>query len=233
MITGIYLLRFKDNSIYVGQSKDINRRFTTHCNKLAKGTHVNTKLSSTYTKYGMPSLEVLLECSEDDLDANEIAAIEVYNSINAGLNIAPAAGAFPILNGESNGVSKYSDEEILKAAIYLANNIVQPLKVSASILDMHYSTIKNIANGTSHRWLQDRIPELYHKLISAKGTRTINSLASKGIEKYISSPDGVVYSINNIAEFARQHNLNAGALGEVLRANTRQHKGWTLPLNNP
>jgi hypothetical protein len=64
--------------------------------------------------------------------------------------------------------------------------------------------------------------------LSYKGKRTINSSANKGLKYNITSPIGETHIVTNIAEFARQHNLNAGALGEVLRGNTRHHKGWIL-----
>ena len=229
MVCGIYLLRFSNGSVYVGQSKDINRRFTTHCNKLAKGTHVNTKMLSAYSKYGKPTLEILLECEPQELDIFEKEAVEIYDSINKGLNIAPAAGDFPILLGESNGFSKYNDADIMLAIEYLSNNLEQPLKISAKLLNIDYSTIKNISNGTSHKWLANRMPEKYAKVLAHKGKRTINTSASKGISYYVREPNGNIHNITNIAEFARQYGLNAGALGEVLRGNTRQHKGWTKP----
>lgn len=227
MVSGIYLLKFANGSVYVGQSRDIYRRFTTHCNKLAKGTHVNAKMLSTYSKYGKPTLEIILECSREELDSAEKEAIEIYDSINNGLNIAPAGGEFPTLLGESNGFSKYSDADIVLAIEYLADNLEQPLKISSKLLGMDYSTIKNISNGTSHKWLSDRIPEKYAKVLAHKGKRTINTSANKGIFYYAKCPTGILYTITNIAEFARQHDLNAGALGQVLRDKAHQHKGWT------
>ena len=228
MVSGIYLLRFGDGSIYIGQSKDIFRRFSTHCNKLAKGTHVNAKLSFVYSKYGKPVLEILLECSPYDLDIYEKEAVEIYDSINNGLNIAPAAGAFPILNGESNGFSKYTNSQIIYAMEYLANNLDQPLKISSQVLGINYSTIKNISNGTSHKWLAEKIPDIYNKVLSHKGKRTINTSGSKGISYTAISPTGKIYNnITNITAFAKEHELNRGAIGEVLRGNAHQHKGWT------
>lgn len=230
MTSGIYLLRFKNNSVYIGQSKDIHRRFTTHCNRLVKGIHVNLKMSTTYSKYGLPKLEILLECSSDELDINEKEAIEIYDSINNGLNIAPSGGAFPVLIGESNGFAKYSDSDIISAIEYISNNLEQPLKVSAKILGIQYSTVKNICNGTSHKWLSNKTPEAYCKVISYKGKRVVNSSLNKGKNYFITSPNGETYAVSNISEFARQHNLNSGALGEVLRGKALQHKGWMRPV---
>lgn len=153
--------------------------------------------------------------------------MDIYRALDVGLNIAPAAGSFPILLGDSNSQAKYSNTKIIEAMHYLVDNLDQPLKVSAEALNMHYSTIKNIANGTSHKWLREKFPESYVKLIEHKGKRSINTASSKGIEYSIISPEGAVYSVNNITKFAKEHNLNPGALGEVLRGSTAQHKGWT------
>lgn len=226
MITGIYLLKF-GNLIYVGQSKDIHRRFTTHINKLLKGTHVNWKMQAAYEKYGLPTLEIILECSKEELDSAEKEAIDIYNSINTGLNISPAGGAFPVLVGQSNGFAKYSNDTIISAIRYIATNLDKPLKIVAKELNINYSTIKNISNGTSHLWLSEAVPDEYTRVLSHKGKRIINSSINKGKNYVIISPSGEQYSVNNISVFCAQHGLNAGALGEVLRGNARQHKGWT------
>lgn len=226
MISGIYLLRFSKDLVYIGQSKDIFRRYSAHCNKLTKSTHVNSKMQSAYNEYGIPSLEILIECPPPELDVNEIEAIEIYDSIASGLNIAPAAGFFPEAIGELNSNSKYSNERIIHIAEYLADNLNQPLKISAKLLYVHYSTVKNISNGTSHKWLAEKIPEKYRILTSYKGKRSINTSEAKGIEYAVISPQGEIYKVTNISNFAKEHGLNAGALGQVLRGRTYQHKGW-------
>lgn len=227
MISGIYLLRFNHTLIYVGQSKDIYRRFSTHCNNLETNKHNNIKMLEAYHKHGLPTLEIILECDEHELDTNEIEAIQIYDSINSGLNIAPGAGDFPILLGEKNGFSKYSDAEIVLLAEYIYDNLDMPLKKVSSNLGIHYSTVKNVANGTSHKWLCDIIPDKYKVIISNKGKRAINTSINKDISYQVVSPTGIVYSVANISSFAREHFLNSGALGEVARGATAQHKGWT------
>lgn len=228
MTTGIYLLKFMDGSVYVGQSKNIERRYLQHINKLKNNSHVNIKLTKKYLELGIPKLEILLECSELELDKNETEAIEIYDSLNNGLNMSPAAGQFPVLLGEKNPFSKYKDDDLILIVEYLVANINTPLKILASNLGIHYSTIKNIANGSSHAWLAEKIPELYATLISHKGKRAINTIGGRGKTYMVKDPNGRVYSVSSIAEFSRNHDLNAGAFGQVLRGQTKQHKGWTL-----
>lgn len=42
------------------------------------------------------------------------------------------------------------------------------------------------------------------------------------------SPQGEVVEITNQAHFAREHGLDTGALGRVIRGKAHSHKGWTL-----
>ena len=227
MVCGIYLLRFNTDLVYIGQSKDIRRRYTTHCTMLSKGTHVNTKMLIAYTQYGKPTLEILCECPESELNALEAEAIEIFDSINKGLNISNAGGDFPVLKGEDNPSSKYSNEFIISLVKYLIQNKERPLKVLAQEFGIHYSTVKNISNGTSHVWLKEVIPHEYAELLSIKGKRIVNTIGGKGISRIAVSPEGIEYIVTNMSAFCKEHNLNSGAFGEVMRKLTNQHKGWT------
>jgi hypothetical protein len=42
----------------------------------------------------------------------------------------------------------------------------------------------------------------------------------------ITSPEGVVYDIQNLTRFCTQHNLNAGAMSQVGQGKLPHHKGW-------
>jgi hypothetical protein len=227
MITGIYLLKFTKDLIYIGQSRDVYRRYTTHCTKLKQLAHKNSNMLKAYLEFGLPSLEIIIECNTSELDHCEIQAFEIYKPV---LNIAPPGGSFPTAIGEDNANSRYTNAQLISIVEYLADNLDKPIKVCASILGINYSTVRNIANGTSHRWLANIIPKKYSAVLAHKGKRTINTSAGKGKMYAINSPNGIIYSITNISEFAKQYGLNAGALGEVLRGNVLQHKGWTLPI---
>lgn len=52
-ICGIYKITcLIDNKVYIGQSSNINRRWTIHKNNLKKKKHENPKLQNYYNKYG-------------------------------------------------------------------------------------------------------------------------------------------------------------------------------------
>lgn len=225
---GIYLLRFSDRSFYIGQSRSIERRYTTHCNRLKNKTHPNWKMQEVYDRLGKPNLEILCECDVDKLDQLEIEAFEIFDPCTLGLNISPPAGEFPISNGENNGFARYSNEYIINWVKYALLHKNLALKLAAGMYGIHYSTAKNISNGTSHRWLKDIIPNEYLELLSLADKREVNSSGSRGVIYTVISPSNEEHTVTNICKFAREHNLNAGALGEVLRKKAIQHKGWKL-----
>lgn len=89
MICGIYKITNKVNSkAYIGQSQDIERRWTKHRRELNNNSHVNKHLQSAYNKYGADSFvwEIEEECEESLLDDREIFYIEKYDSFNNGYN---------------------------------------------------------------------------------------------------------------------------------------------------
>lgn len=226
-ICGIYVLRFKGtDKVYIGQSGDINRRFSTHLNELKKGKSAR-KLQRAFELFGEPLLEILLECSKDELNTNEISAIEVFDSLANGFNGAEGGGSFPITEGQDNAVSKYSNNEVETAFLFLVNNPDINLYQASSIVGVHRSTLKNINNGYSHKWLEKIYPIEYNILMSRKGSRPVNSLEYSGKPIPIAiSPEGEEFEVYHITNFAKEHGLNRGAFGNMLRGNAVHHKGW-------
>jgi len=81
---GIYKITNPEGLVYIGRSKNIIGRFTSHrC-----GNNPPSKLSESFLKYGFErhKLEIIYECKEDDLKGSEVFFIKKYNSVNNGLN---------------------------------------------------------------------------------------------------------------------------------------------------
>lgn len=70
MSSGIYKLTFKDGSVYIGKSSNIDKRWAQHTKAMLKGTHTK-KIQDAYYKYGMPKFEVIFECHQDHIDILE------------------------------------------------------------------------------------------------------------------------------------------------------------------
>lgn len=98
---GIYKISNSCNSnIYIGQSIDIERRWSQH---LYEALHPrnNNLLYNAMRKYGIENfyLEVIEECLVQELDDREIYWISYYNSFHNGYNMTPG--------GQSEGSKLY------------------------------------------------------------------------------------------------------------------------------
>lgn len=81
-MVGIYVIRNTDNGkVYIGQSKNISHRRSTHIYDLKNNRHTNSLLQEDYNK-NPQSLEfkILCKCEEDDLDMLEKIYIKKYQS---------------------------------------------------------------------------------------------------------------------------------------------------------
>lgn len=233
MTIGIYMLQFKNtDKVYIGQSVNIERRYSDHKSNMRSNT-ASPKLQKAYDMFGTPSLIILLDdLTKEELDINEEEAIEIFNSVSNGFNLCKTSGYSGELCGELHGSSIYSNNQIIEVFNLLFNQELS-FKDIAKITDVKRGTIESISTGRGHKWIEGLYPEKYRKLMSLKYSRVDNkrtSIKDKGI-KYpsIISPEGEIFSnITNIAEFARKHYLDNGHLGAVLKGKENQHKGWKL-----
>lgn len=96
---GIYSIKNKiNNKEYIGQSIDIETRWSNHQRLLKKGQHENYLLQDDYNLYGDNSFDylVLEECSKDELCEREKYWIEKKKSKGQGYNLCD--GGFGISN---------------------------------------------------------------------------------------------------------------------------------------
>lgn len=97
--SGIYkILNTTTGEVYIGQSKNITRRWHEHIKKLRSGMHHNYRLQEAYEKFGITcfTFEILKLCEVSDLDFEELAYICEYDSINSGYNILGKSETYDI-----------------------------------------------------------------------------------------------------------------------------------------
>jgi group I intron endonuclease len=85
--SGIYLMYCLNNEkIYVGQTKNFNKRKNQHFRLLQKNKHYNIYLQNCYNKYGKDCLIYIpyLECSTEELNKYEL---EIFNKIDENLRL--------------------------------------------------------------------------------------------------------------------------------------------------
>lgn len=118
---GIYkITNLIDNKCYVGQSRDIQKRFAVHRRTAfnQNSSNYNLPLYRAIRKYGLDNFtfEVLEECKIDELDQKEIYYISLYNSYGeCGYNLTIGGNQAPHYN-------KLSDS--------LVDEIIERLKTS-------------------------------------------------------------------------------------------------------
>lgn len=80
---GIYKITNTVNGkCYIGQSKDLITRIQKHIKTLLNGTNRNEHLQNAYNTYGTGNftIEIIEECTEENLDEREIYWIDYYHS---------------------------------------------------------------------------------------------------------------------------------------------------------
>ena len=95
MSIGIYQIRnLLNGKIYIGQSMDIEKRWSTHRAELKHNYHHNIHLQSAWNKYGEESFEfsIIEECNMDQLDQREIYWISIFNSYENVYNLTSGGG---------------------------------------------------------------------------------------------------------------------------------------------
>lgn len=233
MTCGIYVLKFTGTkSVYVGQSLNIEYRYKKHLLYLRNGySHANHKMKRAYAEYGEPILEILCECLQEELNSLELEAMELYDSVTNGFNVATEPDIH--LSGTSNPASKYSKEQILG----VFEDIISAEYTYKQIAAKHSATesfVRHIANGESHTYLKEQYPGKYAIMLSNTSRRAFgNSAKAKGKEyPIIVSPEGIEYNVTNITSFAKEHGLDNSCLSKVLRRVPKYNsiKGWTLKV---
>lgn len=227
MTIGIYVLKFNGtNKVYVGQSIHIEERFAQHKRSLSN-KRSNTKLQGAYNTYGMPIVEIILECSLDELFYAETEAIEIYDSIDNGFNLVLPNSA-PIILGVNNPNSKYTEQDYYNVLLLLGIP-GNSWKRIAELTNVSEYVISHISSLESHGWLKEKFPDEYDKVkyIRENGGRQGAFMQGTTYPKIV-SPDGKLYDVLHVTNFAKEYGLLQSKLHEVLTGTRNTHKGWHL-----
>lgn len=229
MLCGIYLLKFNGtNKVYVGQSVNIDNRILRHKNNLEHNV-ASKKLQEAYLCYGIFTYDILCECEEQELDILEKEAIDLYDSYYNGLNSRNGSTVGNGLKGDQNPGSKFSNEQVIDVFKLLVSDKDLTYKEIANTTNTNISLVKSIKIGVRHTWLKEEFPDTYPILASLDKVANKNSAKNKGITyPPIYDKTGNMFLVSNVSSFAREHNLHAGHLNEVLNRKSKTTKGWHL-----
>jgi hypothetical protein len=230
--------------VYIGQSINIETRYLSHisnilCNKSSK------KVLAAYLQYGMPSVEILIECRQEELNKYENEAIEIFDSFNNGFNSLETAEEMPKwknkLKGEVNGAAIYNNQQILDAVKLMCNPNLTLYKI-AKLVSVKYATIRKISQGKQHLWIMEQYPELWSQMQLARADRAVLnsksigevfkhkfSAKSQGINyPQVISPTGEVHTIDNLNEFCRTNQLERTNFRNMLNGKRQTCRQWKV-----
>lgn len=229
MTIGIYKLVFEGtDKVYIGQSINIQKRYKEHLNSFKTGI-ISKKLLQGFIDFGTPILEIVCICTIEKLNELEDYYILLYNTVgNNGFNTLNSSEDIPCLYGESNGSSKYSNKQIELVFNILVDTPEKTAKEIEQLTGVSTSVIYSIANLNNHLWLENKFPQQYKILKNLKGTRYSSAKGMGIVYPSIKSPTGIIFNIDSLRKFAREHNLTSSHLSEVLNKKAKSHKGWVL-----
>ena len=232
MSIGIYSLSYDNyKHIYIGQSVNISLRTSKHISLLKYSKHYNYKLQELYNKLGKPDIDIIEICTIAELNTKENQWIQEFDSFNSGLNLRTIE--LTSNKGPKHSQAKFTESQIIDTFQLLLDpsNLCKDINECTGVSK---GMISMIATGQCHRWLEERFPEEYTKLLSIVGERKSfgHSARGSGITyPTILDPEGKEYSnIPNVKQFAELHEINYTQLLKVLgkRHGALSVSGWRL-----
>lgn len=229
MTIGIYKLNFSSGAFYIGQSVDIEHREKQHLSSF-KHSKANEYMQIEYDYCGLPTLEILQICEIAELNDAEVKWINHFNSTEyPGLNIRDKAAS--LLIGQCNPIAKY-DNKIYEEILFKLLDKTMTYKEVAESLGVSKSVCIDISSGNSHRWLEEKYPTEYRRMLAIDRTKLMGHGKANIVDKRppLKAPDGTIYNLSgkSVATFAKEHGLNKALLGQVLLGKAGHHKGWRL-----
>nr|DAU78890.1 MAG TPA: intron associated endonuclease [Caudoviricetes sp.] len=123
---GIYKITNKINGIsYIGQSRDIEKRWASHRARYQYGTEYNKALYRAFRKYGVDNFDfsIIEQCSEEALNDREIYWVSYYDTYYHGYNETPGGdGVLPPHDGESHPRHKLLEKDVIDIRNRYANH---------------------------------------------------------------------------------------------------------------
>lgn len=203
--SGVYkITNIENGKVYIGSSKNINRRISDHIYLLKKNIHGNTHLQRAWNKYGEDKFEFLVMEMVSDINIlleREQKWMDFYKCYERdhGYNIFPIAG-------RSMG-HKHTEET--KRIISETNKG----KVRSEVTKRKMSYAQKGSNNPN-----------YGKHPTEESKR--KCAESLALNWEIISLNGETFIIKNLNSFCKEKGINVGCMYQVAKDKRKHHKGW-------
>lgn len=201
IISGIYVIKNKvNNKVYIGQSKDIYKRWENHIRELNYNKHHNKHLQRAWSKYGYEKFkfDILLKCKADELNEFEHLKIKEFKSSNSNYGYNMNEG------GDYVGASIVTDETKKK---------ISEAQIGRKLTDEWKANISKSHKGKRPKNLE---------MIISKAKENSDIVLQYSIDgKFINKYD-------SIQECARQNDSHATNVVKTLKGRHKTFQGFIL-----
>lgn len=227
MTIGIYSIYWEEqeNSIYIGQSLDIENRRSHHLCQMKANKHRNFKIQQLYNKYGIPKHIILEQTTPALLLERECFWINEFNSIEEGLNLTHPEH---VLNGFKAPNSKYPKIVLLQLFRLLRKSELSYQDIS-ELTGVKKTTVVQISSKHKHIWMHEKYPNISQQVELARQQRLATKYDNKYIEYVVKDiVTNEVHKIQNISKFCKPRNLNIGNFHGMLNGRTNRCGNFCL-----
>lgn len=245
--SGIYQIKnLVNGKVYIGQTKCFIKRYASHKSSLTNNKHKNHHLQAAVNKYGIEQFvfEVLEICSLETLDQKETEFLIHNKNICYNHDLIPKKNSKENLNlstavkksWESNYKRKRKAAEKLaevrrknpnlfdnsrKTRIFISPTgevcVVENLKEFCKIHELSVDVMRGLAKGKYYAHKGWKSAEIT-KTKKPRGSR-------KNIYRFF-SPTNEVILTNNIANLAREINVDRTGLFRLIKGRYNTYCGW-------
>lgn len=230
MTVGIYALFWEDPGlVYVGQSRNIEKRYKDHLKTMESGKHANYKIISAYKQYGYPELVILEICDTKSLYDLEISWTNEFNSLKDGLNIIEPG---PTGWGVNSSRSKYTLIQVLKTFSLLSRTNLASIDI-AKKLGVSLRLVECIKGGYSHTWLKEQYPDRYIAMQSKPIVKNTVGRKAGNVIKLENTSTKEIIEIDSVVDFTKSlfgrdiSSFSAG-IRRVIRGEQVVFQEWKL-----
>lgn len=235
MTSGVYFLVLPNNKFYIGSALHVDSRINTHLRELCKGTHFNLYLQNAFNKYG--SFETfIIPCLAESIRQTEQEAIFTSKLVcpdkllNIAESVIPKIGKRNRYNRiwliDPNGKIHGPIDNLTEFC--RENGLDSQRPNFVAMINRHpYYTVAGWKFRAKNN-TQKRISKISMRNHTKKQQDNISKGLTDRIVWFISPNGEIVGPIQNVARFCREHNLDKGAITNVINNKYNHHKGWRV-----